>query len=92
MKALPAVDQIRELQLYGGPKAELQLRLAQRPDNRLSIQVLYDLALRYGVISPQGAREALAQLPADDASGAEARALLERVLEQGEFFALRTLR
>ncbi len=91
MNALPAVDQIRELHFYGGPKAELQLMLAQRPDNRLSIQVLYQLALRHGVISPSGARETLAQLP-QEAAAADARALLQRVLEQGEFLAVRVQR
>ncbi|XTI72330.1 DUF2322 family protein [Acidithiobacillus sp. AC3] len=91
MNPLPPVDQIRTLHFYGGPKAELQLSLPQRPDNRLSIQVLYQLALRHGVISPSGARETLSALPAV-AEAADARALLQGVLDRGEFLAVRVQR
>ncbi|MEY2341790.1 hypothetical protein AB4090_06735 [Acidithiobacillus sp. IBUN Pt1247-S3] len=91
MTSLPTVEHIQSLHFYGGPKAEHQLTLAQRPDNRLSIQVLYQLAIRHGVISPSGAREVLATLPTEEGA-ADARSLLQRVLDKGEFLAVRVQR
>ncbi|MCE5387253.1 MAG: hypothetical protein K0041_01555 [Acidithiobacillus sp.] len=85
------VEGIKELLFYGGPRAELRQTLVHRPDNAASIQLLYQLAIRHGVISPRAAREVLPTLP-QDAGTAEARTLLESVLAKGDFLAVRVVR
>ncbi|MBU2726695.1 hypothetical protein HF639_08650, partial [Acidithiobacillus ferridurans] len=47
---------------------------------------------RHGVISPTAAREGLALLAAVGPAGAAGRAILERVLTEGDFLAVRVMR
>ncbi|BBF65017.1 DUF2322 family protein [Acidithiobacillus sp. 'AMD consortium'] len=89
---LPNIDHVRKLLLYGGPLAQLQGELVKQPDQEISIAVLYQLALRHGVISPTAAREGLALLAAVGPAGAAGRAILERVLTEGDFLAVRVMR
>ena len=81
-----------KLLLYGGPLAQLQGELVKQPDQEISVAVLYQLALRHGVISPTAAREGLALLAAAGPAGDAGRAILERVLAEGDFLAVRVTR
>ena len=89
---LPNIDHVCKLLLYGGPLAQLQGELVKQPDQEISIAVLYQLALRHGVISPTAAREGLALLAAAGPAGDAGRAILERVLAEGDFLAVRVTR
>ncbi|MEY2333658.1 DUF2322 family protein [Acidithiobacillus ferrianus] len=89
---LPNIDHVRKLLLYGGPSAQFQGELAKQPDQEISVAVLYQLALRYGVISPTAAREGLTLLATAGAAGDAGRAILERVLAEGDFLAVRVMR
>ena len=89
---LPNIDHVRKLLLYGGPLAQLRGELVKQPDQEISVAVLYQLALRHGVISPTAAREGLALLAATGPAGDAARAILERVLAEGDFLAVRVMR
>ena len=89
---LPNIDHVCKLLLYGGPLAQLQGELVKQPDQETSVAVLYQLALRHGVISPTAAREGLALLAAAGPAGDAGRAILERVLAEGDFLAVRVTR
>ncbi|MHB1580160.1 DUF2322 family protein [Acidithiobacillus sp.] len=89
---LPNIDHVRKLLLYGGPLAQLQGELVKQPGQEISVAVLYQLALRHGVISPTAAREGLALLATAGTAGDTGRAILERVLTEGDFLAVRVMR
>ncbi|WP_291510840.1 DUF2322 family protein [Acidithiobacillus sp.] len=92
MPTLPDTQHIRKLHFYGGPTAAFQGEMENSAEQARSVQVLYHLALRHGVISPSAAREGLALLPEDRADAAAGRVLLQRVLEDGDFLAVRVVR
>ena len=89
---LPNIDHVRKLLLYGGPLAQLQGELIKQPGQEISVAVLYQLALRHGVISPTAAREGLALLAAAGSAGDTGRVILEQVLAEGDFLAVRVMR
>ena len=89
---LPNIDHVRKLLLYGGPLAQLQGELIKQPGQEISVAVLYQLALRHGVISPTAAREGLALLAAAGTAGDTGRIILEQVLAEGNFLAVRVMR
>lgn len=89
---LPNIDHVRKLLLYGGPLAQLQGELIKQPGQEISVAVLYQLALRHGVISPTAAREGLALLAAAGTAGDIGRIILEQVLAEGDFLAVRVMR
>ena len=89
---LPNIDHVRKLLLYGGPLAQLQGELVKQPGQEMSVAVLYQLALRHGVISPTAAREGLALLAAAGSAGDTGRVILEQVLAEGDFLAVRVMR
>lgn len=89
---LPSVAHVRKLLFYGGPHSQLVGELENRPEQERGVAVLYHLALRYGVISPTAAREGLALLVTAGSADDAARKILEKVIAQGDFLAVRVLR
>ncbi|MHB0888305.1 DUF2322 family protein [Acidithiobacillus sp.] len=89
---LPSVAHVRKLLFYGGPLSQLVGDLENRPEQEHGVAVLYHLALRYGVISPTAAREGLALLGTAGSDGDATRKILEEVIAQGDFLAVRVLR
>ncbi len=92
MTALPSAEGIRRLFFYGGPAARLMEAMENSPENALSVQVLYHLALRHGVLSPSIAAEGLTMLPETSVDALAGRQLLEKLQAQGEFLAVRVVR
>ncbi|PKY11891.1 hypothetical protein B1757_00610 [Acidithiobacillus marinus] len=90
--ALPNIEHIQKLLLYGGPSAQLQEELVKTPDTEMSVAVLYHLALRHGVISPTAAREGLSLLATAGTAGENARNILEKVIADSDFLAVRVMR
>ena len=89
---LPSVAHVRSLLFYGGPHSQLVGELENRPEQERGVAVLYHLALRHGVISPTAAREGLALLVNAGPDADAARKILEEVVAQGDFLAVRVLR
>lgn len=89
---LPNIDHIQKLCFYGGPSAQLTGELVKTKDQETSVAVLYQLALRHGVISPTAAREGLALLSTMGVGGDSGRQILEQVLADGDFLAVRVIR
>ncbi|WP_414040372.1 DUF2322 family protein [Acidithiobacillus sp. M4-SHS-6] len=90
--ALPNIEHIQKLLLYGGPSAQLQGELVKTPDSEISVAILYHLALRHGVISPTAAREGLALLATAGKAGENGRQILEKVIADSDFLAVRVMR
>ncbi len=88
----PNIDHVQKLLLYGGPAAQLQGELVKTPDTEISVAVLYQLALRHGVISPTAAREGLALLATAGPTGDSGRKILEQVIADSDFLAVRAMR
>ena len=91
-ETLPNIDHIQKLLLYGGPSAQLQQELVKTSGAEVSVAVLYQLALRHGVISPTAAREGLALLATAGTAGDSGRKILEQVIADSDFLAVRVMR